>query len=158
MSWVGTDNCPDALRLYKMHDKAESEIENLGSSHTRLYLRTEGRGTLSRPNCAEIRFIDEGARFIYPPGPLVPQSPDERAAAVRFAKAEKDRADLAAAMAKVQADREAEQRAHEAAEKAKLQTKCKEVFKATGNKKVTDLTVVESQQIQACTTLGMYHQ
>jgi hypothetical protein len=157
-TWVATDNCPDALRLYKMYAKAESEIGNLEPGRIQAYTPGRKAAVLSRSeSCAEVRFIDEG-RDLYLAGVLVPQSQDERAAAVRFAKAEKDRADRAAAQAKVQADRDAQQIAREAAEKAKLQAKCTEVFKGTGNKKVTDLTVVESQQIQACTALGMYHQ
>jgi len=157
-TWVETDNCPDALRLYKIRAKAESEIGNLGSTRIQAYAAGRKVAVLSRAEgCAEVRFIEEG-KDSFIAGLLVPQSQDERVAAGRFAKAEKDRADRAAAQAKVQADREAEQRAREAAEKAKLQTKCTGVFKATGNKKVTDLTVVESQQIQACTALGMYHQ
>jgi hypothetical protein len=157
-SWVATNNCPDALRIYKTRDKTESATGNLESLRTQAYTLGRNVPVLSRADgCAQVRFIEEG-RDLYIVGSLVPQSQDERAAAIRSAKIEKDRSDRAAALAKAQADREAERRAREAAEKAKLQATCTAVFKATGNKKVSDLTVVESQQIQACTALGMYHQ
>jgi hypothetical protein len=163
--WVGTDNCLDALRLYTMRrdelpfvDKTESAIRLLGSKRILWYNSDREVAVLSRgDNCAKVRFIEDG-RDLYIAGVLVPKSRDERAAAARSAEAEKDRADRAAALAKLQTDREAQERARVAIEKAKLQARCAAVFKATGNKKVSDITVVESQQVQACTTLGMYHQ
>jgi hypothetical protein len=156
-SWVATENCPDALRIYKTRGKTESVTGNLGSGRTQAYTLGRNVPVLSRADgCAQVRLIEEG-RDLYIVGLLVPQSQDERVAAVRFAKAEKDRSDRAAALAKLQADREAQERSRDAAERAKLQAACAAVFKATGNKKVSDLTVVESQQVQACTTLGMYH-
>jgi len=155
--WAGTDDCPDALRLYDMRAKTQSEITNHGPRQTQSYKSGRKVAVVSRAgNCAEVRFIEEGLD-LYVASLLVPQSQEEHAAAARFAKIEKERADRAAALAKLQADLEAQQRAHDAAERAKLQAACTSVFKATGNKKVSDLTVVESQQVQACTALGMYH-
>jgi hypothetical protein len=156
-AWAGAVDCQSALRLYEARGKIHSEIRDIGGL-AQPYDPGRSVAVLSRAeNCAEVRFIEEG-RDLYIAGLLVPQSQEERAAAARSAKAEKDRADRAAALTKLQADREALERAREATERAKLQAACAAVFKATGNKKVSDLTVVESQQIQACTTLGMYHQ
>ena len=145
-SWIATDFCEDALHLYKIRGEAESAIRNLGPARMLTYTSGRKVAVISRAGgCAEVRFIDEG-RDLYIAGSLVPQSPDERAAAVR-----------SAALAKQQADRDARERARAAGERAELQGKCTAVFKGTGNKKVSDLTVVESQQVQACTALGMYH-
>ncbi|MGA2716984.1 MAG: hypothetical protein ABSG41_28185 [Bryobacteraceae bacterium] len=45
-----------------------------------------------------------------------------------------------------------------AAERAKLALICRDVFRATIDKKTGDLTVRETQQIKGCQTLDLYHQ
>ena len=78
------------------------------------------------------------------------QSPED----LRIAAREKQR------KAKQTADElvrlKAEQAKQEAAERAKLRVACAVVYRNTANKKVSDLTVREAQQVQACQALGLY--
>jgi hypothetical protein len=55
-----------------------------------------------------------------------------------------------------QAKIRAEQDAKAAAERARVRAACASIYKATADKKLSDVTVKEAQQIEACRTLGMY--
>lgn len=51
---------------------------------------------------------------------------------------------------------EKEEAARKAEERERLKAACSSVYKQTADKKVGDLTVKESKQVQACSELGMY--
>jgi len=60
---------------------------------------------------------------------------------------------------KKQEEREAEQSARIAeneAERTRLRNKCAQIYDKTADKKISDLTVRESQQVQACQAAGLY--
>jgi hypothetical protein len=67
-----------------------------------------------------------------------------------------DFAKQAAAAAAAQRKRDAEKERKAAAERTVSRARCDEVYRATIHKKVVDLTVQESKQIQACEGLKMY--
>lgn len=50
----------------------------------------------------------------------------------------------------------AEQRASAEREQAKLRASCAAIYRRTANKKVAELTVRESKQVEACSALGLY--
>ena len=79
------------------------------------------------------------------------QLAEKRAAELRRLTADrkKAQAEQDAALAKA--------RTEEEAKKATLQVVCSSIYESTANKRLGDLTVKESQQVQACQTLGMYH-
>lgn len=60
---------------------------------------------------------------------------------------------------KKQEEKEAEQKARldeREAERAKIRDACALIYSKTVDKKISDLTVRETQQVQACQTAGMY--
>jgi hypothetical protein len=70
---------------------------------------------------------------------------------------------LAGARAKKQAEEDtrlakitAEEQNKAAAERSRIRAACSAIYDATANKKVSDLTVKESQEVQACTALSLY--
>jgi hypothetical protein len=95
------------------------------------------------------------------------QAAADAAAAKRKATADaaaakrKATADAAAAKRKATADAAAAERkattdAAKAAEWAKLKAACAAIYRATVDMKVSDLTVRETEQVQACQVLGLY--
>jgi hypothetical protein len=71
---------------------------------------------------------------------------EERARTAKARAAEKARLEKA----------QAEERATAAEERRKLRTACAEIYRNTANRKVSDLTVKEEQQVRACQGLGLY--
>jgi len=73
---------------------------------------------------------------------------------------EKQAADAAPALARKKAAeaarREQVEEAEETAKEARLRSACKGIYGRTANKKVSDLTVKEEQQVRACQALGLY--
>jgi hypothetical protein len=67
-----------------------------------------------------------------------------------------DFAKQAAAAQAAQKKREAREAEQAAAQRAQLRSRCATIYQATIHKKVADLTVQESKQIQACDRLDMY--
>jgi hypothetical protein len=67
-----------------------------------------------------------------------------------------DFAKQAAAERAAQKKREAREAEQAAAKRAELRARCATIYQATIHKKVADLTVQESRQIQACERLDMY--
>jgi len=68
------------------------------------------------------------------------------------AERKRKEAEEAARLARIRA----EENAKASAERARIRAACAVIYKATANKKVSDLTVKEAQQIQACQALGLY--
>jgi hypothetical protein len=90
---------------------------------------------------------------------IAAQADAKRAAAEAERKrrlaAERKRKDAedAARSAKIKAEEDA----RAAAERARVRTACATIYKNTADKKVSDLTVKEAQQVQACEALGLYY-
>jgi uncharacterized membrane protein YqiK len=90
--------------------------------------------------------------------PLAAQAEAKKAAAEAERKrrlaAEQKRKDAeeAARLAKIKAEEDA----GAAAERARIRAACASIYKTTADKKVSDLTVKEAQQVQACQALGLY--
>jgi membrane protein involved in colicin uptake len=81
---------------------------------------------------------------------------DAKINATQAAIRRKKQAEQAARDAKISAAYEATRKAEAAAEKAKLRAACSQTYMKTIDKKLADLTVSESQHVQACQALGMY--
>ena len=88
-------------------------------------------------------------------------SPEDQRKATE-AQAKKDSAEAARRrrLAAARKNKEEEERACRdgimANEAAKIRVACKVTYKGTADKKIGDLTVKESQQVQACQALGLY--
>ena len=78
----------------------------------------------------------------------------ERKAEQERVKAEQAKQDAAESARRAKMRLEAEAKAEE--ERRNLRAACGQIYRGTANKKVSDLTVKEEQQVRACQTLGMY--
>jgi hypothetical protein len=82
---------------------------------------------------------------------------DERAAEItRAAKQREDARAMEKAKDAARQERQVKANARAMEEQKKLSAKCHGLFRQTANKKVSDLTVVESRAVQACEAMGMY--
>jgi len=82
----------------------------------------------------------------------------EQSRAAAQAKARKDAADAAdrKRLADEQKKRDAEEEAEAAEKRRTVRAACAAIYKNTVDKKISDLTVREEQQVRACQTLGLY--
>jgi hypothetical protein len=89
---------------------------------------------------------DSKLRSLRQPAELVELTPESK----------KIKAAQDAAKAEQQRRARAEQAEEQRRARAELRARCAEVYKATIDKKISELTVREEEQVRACRTLGPY--
>ncbi len=84
------------------------------------------------------------------------QAEEERVQAEKDAAAAARKKRLSSERRKKEAEEQARYAKAKADEAARVRAACAAIYKNTANKKVSDLTVKEAQQVQTCQVLGLY--
>ena len=166
--WFLAKNESQAASIYAFRDDADIGIPYLAEH--------EGPGDLVRysDGIAVTRVSGDDSTSLvraqdgtegWVPSELIVLTPDAiQKAAIAMAR---KRADQNAAAAKKKAEqkamfdaavqRQVVEEAAKEAERKRLQATCSALFRSTADRKVSDLTVRETQRVNACEGLGMYH-
>jgi len=158
--WFLVQTCGTAISILGSDHEQLEAVAPFVKSQWREYSGVNRVEVIESGNgCAKIRLVDKADEG-WVSEKLLQNTPEEekelarkhQAAAAQRAKQAAEQKKRDADLAKLKADEEAKA----TAEPATLRANCTFIYRNTADKRIGDLTVRESQQVQACQVLGLY--
>ena len=158
--WFLVQSCGTATSIYGNNRQQLDDVALFVKSQWMEYSGVNRVEVIeSGDGCAKIRVVDKADEG-WVSEKLLQNTPEgERELARKRQEAAAQRAKQAAEQKKRDIDLarlKTDEEAKVAAERATLRTNCALIYRNTANKRIGDLTVRESQQVQACQLLGLF--